>query len=289
MTRLGDQPTATTPPENPGYALRVASGAGVGQSDDDERMRIEPSWQLLVAVILLVGLAVAANLWGTLGQGKSAVIAAVRAAAQLLVVSSIIVAAIQHLWSSALFVLLMFGVAVYTTAKRTQVTSALPYTALAVASGVVPVLAIIYLTGTAPLNGFSLIPIGGIIIGNMMTAHTLTGRRVFAGLRDDIGIYEAALSLGMTRSQAIGMVTRPLAPEALVPNLDATRTVGLVTLPGAYIGVLLGGGTAIQAGASQLLVLLGIMSGQTVTIVVANSLIRRAKLLPDDLRDRLRP
>ena len=30
--------------------------------------------------------------------------------------------------------------------------------------------------------------------------------------------------------------------EAIIPALDQTRTVGLVTLPGAYIGVLLGGG-----------------------------------------------
>jgi ABC-type iron transport system FetAB permease component len=37
-------------------------------------------------------------------------------------------------------------------------------------------------------------------------------------------------------------------PQALVPALDRTRTVGLVTLPGAFVDVQLGGGSAVQAG-----------------------------------------
>ena len=87
----------------------------------------------------------------------------------------------------------------------------------------------------------------------------------------------------------IAMITTPVAPEALFPMLDQTRTVGLVTLPGAFIGVLLGGGTPVQAGAAQVLVLVGIMAGQAITVTVAKAMIGAAKLLPDDLAARLRP
>lgn len=252
-------------------------------------MKVEPGWQLLLALVLLVAMAVLASRIGRLHQEGSVVVAAVRAGVQLVVVSTVIVAAIQHVWSALLFALLMYGVAVYTTTRRTGITGAWPWTALAVASGVLPVLGIIYLTGTAPFNGFSLIPIAGIVVGNMMTAHTLTGRRVFAELRTNIPSYEAGLALGLNRGQVIDLITAPVAAEALVPNLDATRTVGLVTLPGAFVGVLLGGGTPLQAGASQLLVLIGIMAGQSVTVVVANHLIRLGRLLPPDLAARLRP
>ena len=72
-----------------------------------------------------------------------------------------------------------------------------------------------------------------------------------------------------------------------MPALDQTRTVGLVTLPGAFVGVLLGGGTAIQAGAVQVLVLTGLLAAETVTVVVAYQLMKASRLLPADLRSRL--
>ncbi len=55
------------------------------------------------------------------------------------------------------------------------------------------------------------------------------------------------------------MVSRPAAAEALVPGLDQTRTVGLVALPGAFVGTLLGGASPVQAGAVQVLVLVALL------------------------------
>jgi putative peptidoglycan lipid II flippase len=74
-----------------------------------------------------------------------------------------------------------------------------------------------------------------------MNGHTLTCRRAFAALREEKGQYEAALSVGLTRAQAVGEVIHRRVPEALIPGLDQVRTAGVVTLPGAFIGVLLGG------------------------------------------------
>lgn len=217
------------------------------------------------------------------------VMAGLRAAVQLAVVSFIIVAALTHVYTALGFVLLMFVIGVRTTAKRTGVTTAWPWTALAMASGIVPVLLVIYLSGTVPFTGASIIPVAGIIVGNMMTAHTLVARREFAQLRDNIPTYEAGLSIGLPRREAIRIVTDPTVREALFPNLDQTRTVGLVTLPGAFIGVLLGGGSPLQAGAAQVLVLVGIMAGQAVVVTVAHRLMMGARLLPPDLRPRLHP
>jgi putative ABC transport system permease protein len=122
-----------------------------------------------------------------------------------------------------------------------------------------------------------------------MSAHSLAARRSFSALRDELGSYEAALAIGLRRSQAVTEVIERRLPEALVPGLDQTRTVGLVTLPGAFVGVLLGGGTPLQAGAAQLLVLVGLLAAQTITVVVAHHLIRAGRLLPPDLAQRLIP
>lgn len=252
-------------------------------------MAVALSWHLALALVLLIGLAVAGSLWGRVGLARAQVVAGLRSALQLGVVSLVIVACLRNIWLAALFSLLMYAVAVRTTASRTAVGRSWPWTALAMAIGVLPVLALVFLSGASPFNGRALIPLAGIVVGNMMTAHTLFGRQQFAELRNNIPSYEAALSLGLERHEAITLVTEDKVREALVPNLDTTRTVGLVTLPGAFVGVLLGGGSALQAGAAQVLVLVGIMAGQCLTVVSANHFLRRGHLLPDDLRARLRP
>ena len=250
-------------------------------------MTVNAGPSLALALVLLLGLAVAASAVGRLGLGKAQVVAGVRALIQLAAVSAIIVAAVQSLLGSFAFVVLMFVIALVTTSKRVGIRSARPWVALPLMAGTLPVLLIVFATGAAPLNGIAVVSLAGIVIGNMMTAHTLTGRRCFAQLRDNVGIYEAALALGYVRHQAIGMVIEPVLTEGLVPNLDQTKTVGLVTLPGAFIGVLLGGGSPVQAGAAQLLVLIGIMAGQAITVITAAALVRRVRLLPDDLHQTL--
>lgn len=244
---------------------------------------------LAVALGLFLALSVVASRLGGLGLAKAQAVAAVRAVAQLAVVSGVITLAVQSLWSSLAFTGLMFAIAVWTTTGRAGVRPDWPWTAVAMLAGILPVLLIVFLTGAAPLNGITLVSLGGIITGNMMTVHTLAGRRVFAELRANQPEYEGALSIGLPRTDAIGLIVQRVVPEALIPNLDQTRTVGLVTLPGAFVGVLLGGGSPVQAGASQLLVLLGVMAGQAITVVVMTALVRAGRLVPADLRLRLHP
>jgi putative ABC transport system permease protein len=249
----------------------------------------QPGAPLLVALVVLVLLAVTASAVGGLRTGRAISTAAVRAVVQLGLVSLVIAAVLSHLVWSAVFALVMFGVAAVTSARRVEAPRRWPWVALALAAGVLPVLAVVFLSRAVPWNGASLVPVAGIIIGGAMSAHSLAGRRSFAALREELGTYEAGLSIGLRRPEAITEVVGRRLPEALVPGLDQTRTVGLVTLPGAFVGVLLGGGTPLQAGAAQLLVLVGLLAAQTITVVVAHRLIRAARLLPPDLVERLIP
>lgn len=252
-------------------------------------MTVTLGWGLAVGLVALLAIAVGADRLGHFGLACQQVVAAVRAVAQLAVVSLVVAAAASRVGAALAFALLMFGVAVYTTAKRTGARQAWPWAAAALASGVIPVELAVFASGAAPWSGISIIALCGIVIGNAMTANTLVGRRCFAELRSNIGTYEAALALGFKRGPSIGMVLDPVIKEALVPNLDQTKTVGLVTLPGAFIGVLLGGGSPVQAGAAQVLVLLGIMACQSVVVLVATRLMRAGRLLPDDLKTSLHP
>lgn len=252
-------------------------------------MTIDPGWPVVIACVLLLTLTLVMYAVGRLPNAPGTAFAATRAVLQLGLAALIITAVIQDLWLSIGLLTVMFAIAVVTTVRRVEAVRAWPWAALSILAGLLPVITIILLTGTIPLEGIALIPVVGIIAGNTMNAHTLVGRRAFATLREEKPQYEAALALGLTRSQAICEVARRRLPEALIPGLDQVRTAGVVTLPGAFIGVLLGGGSPAQAAAAQILVLIGIMAAQTTTAVVAERFIERALLLPDDLKVSLLP
>ncbi len=254
-------------------------------------MSVEPGWSLALALVLLVALGTGALWLGRVQLRWQVPWASVRAVVQLLLISYVVGWAVSSPgWAFAL-VGVMFTVGVITTARRVGLDSpgAWAAAALAMAAGAVPVLAIIFGTGAAPLVGAAIIPLAGILVGNMMTAHTLFARRAMTDLRTGFGLYEARLSLGYDRSVAIREVVRDAVAEALIPSLDQTRTAGLVSLPGAYIGVLLGGGSPLQAGAAQVLVLVGVIAGQPLTALVARELMSAGWLLPRKLAEQLHP
>ncbi len=241
-------------------------------------------WRLAVVLVTLVALGVATSYVGQLGVGREHVTAAARAVVQLGVVSLLIGAALRSVWWSLLLVLVMYLVAVGTSARRINlVRRQVPWVGVAVAAGALPVLVLSLGSGVIPFNGAGIVPIAGIVIGNMMTASTLTGRRGSDELLHQFGSYEAALTLGLSQQDSAFLVLQPSAREALTPGLDQTRTVGLVTLPGAFVGVLLGGGTPIEAASAQILVLIGLMAGQAVTTAVLLRLMAAGRVVRRDL------
>ncbi|MBN6038608.1 ABC transporter permease [Amycolatopsis sp. 195334CR] len=223
---------------------------------------------LLAVVLGFFVLVAAAVVWrGGLGSGWSVLIAAVRAVVQLAAVSLVITAILRSGWWTAGFVLFMFAVASFTAYRRVAAPGGWPWFAAAIAAGVVPVLALVLATGVVPWKPIVVVPIAGIVIGGAMTATAQAGRRALDELKTRHGEYEAALALGFMPRAAALEICRPSAGHALIPGLDQTRTVGLVTLPGAYVGMLLGGASPVQAGVAQLLVLIGLLAAQSVAVL----------------------
>ena len=243
-----------------------------------------PDWRLAVVLVALLVLGVVTSRVAGLGVGRDHVTAGARAVVQLAVVSLVIAAALGSVWWSLLVVVVMYAVAVATSGRRIDVPPRqLPWLGLAVAAGALPVLLLSLGSGVVPFDGAGIVPIAGIVIGGTMTASTLTGRRASDELRGAFGSYEAGLALGMTQRDAAFEVVQPSAREALLPGLDQTRTVGLVTLPGAFVGVLLGGGTPLEAASAQVLVLFGLMAGQAVTTAIVLQLVARGRVVRRDL------
>lgn len=172
----------------------------------------------------------------------------------------------------------MFAVAVRTAGRRITRNRTWWWAAVPIAAGVVPVVALLLLTGLVPPRGLTLIPVAGILTGGALTATVLGGRRALDELATRHGEFEAGLALGLADRDARMEVARPAASDALLPGLDQTRTVGLVTLPGAFVGMLLGGASPVQAGAVQLFVLVALLAVQAAACATVLELVARGRL-----------
>lgn len=234
--------------------------------------------RLGVAVVLLAGVAAGVAATGRLGHERQIVVAALRAAAQLAAVSLVIAAILDSLPLTSVFIVFMYAVAARTSARRMTRDRSGWWAAAPIIAGSLPVVAGLLLSGLLPTSGLAVIPVTGILIGGAMTATSLAGRRAVDELITRRGEVEAALALGFSDRDAALEISRPAASQALIPALDQTRTVGLVTLPGAFVGMLLGGATPVAAGAVQLFVLVALLAVEAVAVVLVTELVARGRI-----------
>lgn len=239
------------------------------------------------AVLLVVMLALAAGVVTVAGLGRprDTLVAGARAAAQLVAVSFVIGWVVRALPLLLCFLLLMYAVAVRTAGRRVVPAPgrSWPWTAVPIGAGVVPVVLALLATGVVPARGIALVPVTGILIGGALTATVLSGRRALDELATRRGEVEAGLALGLSDREARMEVARGAAADALLPGMDQTRTVGLVTLPGAFVGMLLGGASPLHAGAVQLFVLVALLLVQAVATALTLELVARDRLTRPEL------
>ncbi|QEU89645.1 ABC transporter permease [Streptomyces kanamyceticus] len=234
-------------------------------------------------LLLLLAAAATAALFrlspdGSRERAREILVAGVRATAQLAAVSLVIGWVVHHTAALYAFLLLMLAVATRTAGRRVTPNRTWWWAAVPIAGPVVPVVTGLTLAGLLPVRGIAMVPVTGILIGGALTATVLAGRRALDELRTRNGEFEAGLALGLLDRDARLEVVRPAASDALLPGLDQTRTVGLVTLPGAFVGMLLGGASPVLAGAVQLFVLIALMAVQVVSVAVTVELIARGRL-----------
>ncbi|TSE02227.1 ABC transporter permease [Skermania sp. ID1734] len=231
-----------------------------------------------VAVLLAVTSAVMA--WAGIRPIRTPWWAIARATTQLALISIALRGVFTHAAWVAAALLAMFAVATWTTGHRLRDLPGSAYgVVIACGAGAGIALVIAFAARTLAFDARYVIALGGIVIGNTMTASTLAGRHFRSGVlarRDEI---EGWLALGATPSQSVLDVGRSAAHEAVLPVTDQTRTTGLVTLPGAFVGALMGGASPLDAGRFQLVVLATIIAGQTITAVLLVRILGRSPTL----------
>jgi putative ABC transport system permease protein len=213
--------------------------------------------------------------------GARPLVAVVRGAAQLAAVGLLLRGVLTAPWAVALTLLVMLTTATVTATRRLKGFEAPGrHVVTACLSGAGLALVLTFALGVLPFEARYVVALSGIIIGNTMTGATLAGRHLraaFIARREEV---EGWLALGATMRQATDDLRRQAAAESLIPVLDQTRTTGLVTLPGAFVGALLGGASPVQAARFQLVVLTAVICAQAVVAVTLTSLLASPRVLP---------
>jgi putative ABC transport system permease protein len=212
-------------------------------------------------------------------------LAILRGAIQLAAISFVLGGVITSSLWVAVALLVMFAVAAISATRR--IGWSLPHLGLvsgSLATGIGITLAVIFATGAIAFTPRYALAIGGIVIGNGMTIAVLAGRRFKEYVYEHWEEVEGWLALGATPRQATLDLARRTVYSALIPSTDQTKTTGLVTLPGAFVGAIFGGVSPFEAGRFQIVVLAAIMAAGSMTAVMIIGILAPVRVRPATLR-----
>ncbi len=221
---------------------------------------------------LLVAVALGVSVWRRLGVERSLLWACVRALVQLLAVGwalQLIVDADDPVYRSFLWLAVMLCLAAYTTWKRaSDVPAVLPLSLVAYAASAAVTLGVLFGFRVYDVEGRTIVPLAGIVIGNSLSATVLVSRRLFAAAEDHRDLIEGRLALGLTATEAFLPDLRESLRTALVPQIETTKAVGIIALPGAMVGLILAGVDPAQAVRVQLSVMYLVLGSVATTTAV---------------------
>lgn len=241
-------------------------------------------WQAAVSLVL-IAIVVGVSLWRGLGLEKSVLWAAARATVQLLAVgalfSVIFESRFANYWS-AIWVMTMVAISGAVVARRTGAGRELAVTGLfAIGVTVAVVLAVIFGLGVLALEAISVVVIAGITIGNTLPTVVQAVDRTRAQLIESAGQIEAMLALGFDGPASTRRVVHDVARLALIPQIERTKVVGLIALPGAMTGLLLAGVDPVDAVLIQLVVMFLVLGAVALSVIIVTLAMSRRALTPD--------
>ena len=241
-------------------------------------------WQAALSLVL-IAIVVGVSLWQRLGLERSVLWAAARATVQLLAVGALFTAIFEsglaNLWSG-LWVAVMVAIAGVVVARRTgagRELIAVGLAAIGLTVGVV--LAVVFGLGILAIEAVSVVVIAGITIGNTLPTVVQAVDRTRMQLAESAGQIEAMLALGFDAPNSTKRVVRDVARLALIPQIERTKVVGLIALPGAMTGLLLAGVDPVDAVLIQLVVMFLVLGAVALSVIVVTMAMTRRALTPD--------
>ncbi len=242
-----------------------------------------PSWLGVGASVVLVGTAAVVAARQQLGVTRELLISAARAGVQLIAVGAILGLLFAHagVLGALAWVAAMVVVAGQVAARRGKgVPSAARCATIGIAVGAASTMGVLLVLRVITAEARVVVPVGGMVVSGAMQAAALVLRRLREQAVDARPQIEARLALGLPAEQAFAPQLRSALRTALIPNIDGTKVVGLISLPGAMTGLILAGVPPLTAIRYQVVVMWMLLASAALSGLVTGRLAQRALFDP---------
>ncbi|MGZ5333580.1 MAG: ABC transporter permease [Solirubrobacterales bacterium] len=244
---------------------------------------IDVSLGQTLAALALVAIAFAVSFWRRTGLEEDIAIAAGRAFIQLSAICYVITLIFDQdsLWLVLALIVVMVVFGAFTARGRAkQVPGAFWPLLIALAVAGATTLGLVVALGIFEPTPRFLVPVGGMVIGNAMTAASVALNRLGEDVTDNAAKIEATLALGATSSQAVEPIVRRSLRSGTIALVDSTKTTGLIFFPGTMVGMLLAGADPTDAVRLQLILLYALLGSVSIAALIATYLARRNFFTP---------
>lgn len=237
----------------------------------------------VAASLALVALAAAVSLWRRADLERDIVVATARSFIQLTAIGYAIelIFEADTIWLvlALLSVMVVFG-AITARARARRVPGSFWPLLIALAAAGGMTLGLVVVLGVFDPTPRYLVPVGGMVIGNAMTASAVALNRLGDEVADSRARIEATLALGATAQEAAAPIVRRALRSGMITLVDSTKTTGLIFFPGTMVGMLLAGADPADAVRLQLILLYALLGSVAISALVATGLGYRGFFTP---------
>jgi putative ABC transport system permease protein len=229
----------------------------------------------VAASLALIAVAVAVSFWRQAELEQDIAVAVLRSFLQLTAVGYVIQAIFDtdSLWLVLALLAGMVGFGAWTARGRAKaVPDAIGPILLALAVAAAVTLGLVLALGVFEATPRYLVPVGGMVIGNSMTAVAVALNRLADEMQDGRRQIEAMLALGATSNQAARASVARSLRSGMIPLIDSTKTTGIVFFPGTMVGMLIAGAEPVDAVRLQLVLLWVLLGAVALAGLIATSL-----------------
>lgn len=232
----------------------------------------------VAASLTLVAIAIAISRWSSAELEGEMGIAVLRSFVQLTAIGYVIQLIFDDgsLWLVAALLAASIGFGTLTARSRARKVPrpTLPLL-IALTAAAATTIGLVLVLGIFEASARYLVPVGGMVIGNAMTASAVALNRLGDEFAQGAGEIEATLALGATARQAALPHLRRSLRSGTIALIDSTKTTGLIFFPGTMVGMLLAGADPVDAVRLQLILLWVLLGAAAISALVSTALAYR--------------
>lgn len=228
--------------------------------------------QSLGLALVLVVVALLVSKKEKLGLEKDIIWSVARAIVQLIIVGYVLkyIFAVNNALLTVLMVLFICLNAAQNAKKRSRnIDNGFVISFIAITVGTALTLSVLILSGSIEFLPMQVIPISGMIAGNAMVAVGLCYSNLNQRFADNQQKILEMLSLGAGSKLASGSIIRDSIRSAMIPTVDAAKTVGIVSLPGMMSGLIFAGIDPVKAIKYQIMVTFMLLATASLSTIIA--------------------